>query len=356
MTRRLGAIVAVTLALTGCGRKGPPVAPETRAPRPPHDLSATVETGAIALTWVNPTSRVDRSRLRDLAVARLHRVVDDGHGEPKPAILSGDRVVGYTELATIDLAAPPPGPVQGNRISYVDRASLEEGRRYTYVVTASDSQGRSSSPSARLSVAFLTAPEPPAPPAVSAGEGRVELTWSAPTQLADGRPVAGTILYEVLRAVAPDATPTPVTPMAIAATRYTDSGLENGRTYYYAIRAIRAEAEGVAQSPPSGSTAATPRKVTPPAPPTNLVAIPSAGGVVRLRWDPSPNPDVGSYVIDRRGASGPAVRVGSVDPPSTAFIDRDVPSGRYRYSVTAVDTASPPNESVPSEPADVDVP
>jgi hypothetical protein len=355
MTRRLGAVVVVVLALAGCGRKGPPVAPETRAPRPPQELSATVGPGEVTLTWVNPTSRVDKSRLRDLAVVRLYRITDDGRGEPKPAILSGDRIVGYTEIAKIDLAAPAPGVVQGNRIRHVDRASLEEGHRYTYVVTASDSQGRPSGPSPRLSVVFLTAPEPPASPAARAGEGQVELTWAPPARLADGRPVSGTITYEVLRGPALEATGMSATPTPITDTRYTDTGLENGRAYYYSVRAIRAEAGGTAQSQPSGSTAATPRKVTPPSPPMNLVAIPSVG-IVRLRWDPSPESDVAGYVIYREGASGEVVRVGSVAALPTIFIDRDVPRGSYRYSVTAIDSASPPNESTHSEPASVDLP
>src|SRR5207245_1724132 len=71
----------------------------------------------------------------------------------------------------------------------------------------------------------------------------------------------------------------------------TDRGLENERTYSYAIRAVRTEGETTAYSAPSARVAVTPRKTTPPGPPENLVAIPSAA-TVRLSWSPGPDSDV----------------------------------------------------------------
>ncbi len=356
MIRRRAAVLGlVLLVLAGCGRKGNPVAPERRVPLPPSDLSATVRAGEIALSWRNPNRRADNSRMRDLEAVRLFRAADTGAGEPKPAILSGDRVVGYAGMAEIRISSPAPAVIDGPQVRFADRADLKDGQRYTYVVTATDSQGRTSAPSKRLSVMFITAPKPAANLAGTAGDRQVQLAWEPPAGLADGRPLAGTITYQVLRAASADAAPAPVTTAPIAGTRHTDANLDNGQTYYYAVRAVRADAGGTALGEPSAPIALTPRDTTPPSPPTGLVTI-AAGDSVRLAWQASPEPDVAGYIIYRGGPRGEPARVGSVRAPTTVFADRDVPPGTYRYAVTAFDTAPAPNESARSAEVTVTLP
>jgi fibronectin type 3 domain-containing protein/predicted small lipoprotein YifL len=348
------ALLAV-LALGACGRKGPPVAPEVRVPLPPADLGATVRSGEIALNWRNPARRADNTRLRDLVEVTLWRVADEGVGEPKPAILSGDRVVGYTRLIVIRVGSPAPAVIERNQVQYVDRSDLNDGWRYTYVVTATDSQERTSAPSPRLSVTFITAPKPPTNLTGTAGERQATLAWGPPAELADGRPLSGTITYEVLRAASPDAAPAPVTKAPIADREYADTKLENEQTYYYSVRAVRAEAAGTAVSEPSAPLALTPRDMTPPSPPTGLVTIATAGSV-RLFWEVSPEPDVADYVIYRGAPGAELQRVGSVRAPTTVFVDTGVPAGTYRYAVSAFDAASTPNESPRSAEVSVTVP
>lgn len=354
--RWVAAVLLATLALAGCGRKGPPVAPERRLPQPVGDLGAVVRDGAIELAWTNPTRRMDNTRLRDLAAARVYRVEDDGAGEPRPALLVRDRVAGYTEVVAIRLEAPAPATVETGRVRWPDREGLAYGRRYTYVVITADAQGRWSPPSRRLSVAFVPAPEPPRDLRVDAGEQEARLTWAPPARLLDGSDApAGAIAYEVLRAPEAEAPLAPVTRTRSGETRLTDRGLENDRTYYYAVRAIRSEGTTLAFGPPSARVAVTPRDMTPPAPPSNLVAVPSEG-VVRLAWSPSPDADVAAYIVYRADAGGLLVRVGSTRPPSTVFLDRNVPRGVHRYVVTAEDSAVRPNESGRSNEVSVTVP
>jgi uncharacterized protein len=323
-------------------------------PLPPSAMTATIVPNAIVVEWTNPTRRVDQSRLGDLVVLRLYRHDDDGTGPSKPAILDGDRVVGYTRVAVIDIRQPEPGVVQRNRVRYVDRAGLVANRRYTYVATATDSLGRTSAPSARLPVAFITAPLPPTAPSAEAGEAEARLAWEPPSALADGSPLAGSITYEVLRSASADVPPAPIT-TGLAGLRYTDGQLENEQTYYYAVRAIRDDGGRLAHSDPSPSVTVTPRDMTPPTAPTGLVAIPSVGAV-RLAWNLSPEPDVAGYVVYRTDARGEQARVGRAATPDTVFADLDVPAGTYRYAVTAIDRASRPNESAPSQAVTVTVP
>lgn len=355
--RHLVLLVLIGLGVLGCGKQGPPVAPERRLPAAAAGLQASIEGPAIVVTWANPRQRLDNTPLRDLVAVKLHRREEADAGEPKPAMLSGGQVVGYEEIAAIRLDAPAPAEVQGGALRWVDRRGLTFGRRYVYVVTALDSIGRSSPPSERLAVPFLAAPGPPRNLAAGPGDGQVRLRWEAPAGFVDGTPLGEGTRYVVLRGGEAEGTLTPITPEPIAATSYTDTGLENDTTYRYAVRAVRAVAAGIAAageaSPP---ISATPVDTTPPGPPTGLVAIPSASAV-RLAWNPSPDADVAVYAVHRAAARGDFVRIGTTPALNTVFTDRQVAPGEtYRYVVTALDRARRPNESAPSNEVGVTIP
>ena len=356
------AVVAISLALTafalgGCGKKGPIVAPERRAPAPPSELRASVEERTIVVSWSNPRTRADGSRLRDLALVRLFRRDEVPDAPPKPAMLSGDRVVGYQEIVRIALDAAPPAGVQlqDGGVSVRDSGGLSFGRRYVYVVTAEDAIGRSSPPSQRLVVTFLAAPAAPSSLAVQPGDKEVRLTWSAPSSFIDGSPITGELRYVVLRAAGEGALAR-VTPTPIAETSSTDTGLENETTYRYAVQAVRVDPAGTALGPASAAVAVTPVDTTPPSAPTRLIAIPAAGSV-RLAWNASPEEDVALYAVYRAEGTGAFIRIATVQPITTLYTDRNVQSGlTYRYVVTALDRARKANESARSNEVTVTVP
>ena len=345
------------LVLTGCGKKGPIVAPERRLPAAASGMTTTVEDRAIVVKWTNPHNRVDNTRLRDLAVVRLFRREEAPGAEPKAAMLSGDRVVGYERIAQIALdAAPPPGvQVSGGIVTVTDGKGLSFGRRFVYVATAEDSSGRSSAPSPPVGVTFLAGPAPPPGLTVQAGDRETRLRWEAPATFIDDTPVSGELRYIVLRAVGEGGL-APLTPTPIAATTYTDTGLENELTYRYAVKGVRVDPAGTAIGPASVAVAITPVDTTPPSAPTRLVAIPATGGV-RLAWNPSPEDDVAEYAIYRAEGTGPLTRIGTTPAIATIYTDRDVQSGRtYRYAVTALDRAKQANESPRSNEVTVIVP
>ena len=351
---RVLALALTALALAACGRKGAPVAPERRLPAAAADLTAVIRESTVELAWTNPTRRVDRTLIRDLTLARVYRVEDDGRGEPKAAMLADGAVAGYTEVAAIRLAEAAPAAVQGARVTLADRGGLAYGRRYTYVVVTADSLGRVSPPSRRVSVAYVAAAEPPANLTGAPGEREARLAWQPPTRLLDGS-APGPLAYEILRAPSGDAPLVPVARTPAGALTLTDRELENGRTYFYAVRAVRVEGDTTAYGALSARAAVTPRKTTPPAPPADLVGIPLEGAV-RLSWKPSPDGDVSGYVVYRAAEGGAFVRIGATQPPATTFVDRDVARGAWRYAVTAEDSAAPRNESARSNEVTVAVP
>jgi hypothetical protein len=204
-------------------------------------------------------------------------------------------------------------------------------------------------------VTFIAAPEPPATVRAEPGDAQVRLAWQPPTRLVHGAPITSPLAYEILRAADATAPPTTVGRTAPGETSFVDRGMANDVTYHYTVRAIRTEGAATGTSAPSTAVTATPAKSTPPAPAAELAAIPSRGEV-RLSWKPSPSPDVAAYLVYRATPGGAFARVGSVRPPATTFVDRDVPPGRYRYTVTAQDTSTRANESARSNEVTVTVP
>lgn len=348
-------ILVVLLALTACGRPGPPLPPERVSPQPASDLSAVVLDRAVELAWTMPVRRADNAPLRDLIAMHVFRAEDDGAGDPKPALLSKGRVAGYAEVATVRMADPAPAVIGGPRVTLVDRASMTPGRRYTYVVLAEDARGHMSPPSARLSVALIAPPVAPSDVRAVPGDREVRVEWRSPTRLKDGASLADPLAYEILRSGSPDTPLAVVATTASGATSYVDRNLDNERPYAYAVRALRTARGSVSRSEASAAATATPIDTTPPKPPTELVGIPSEGAV-RLVWMASPDPDVGRYVVYRGRDAGQFERVGSTAAPGTTFVDRDVPTGRWRYAVSAQDTSSRANESARSIEVTVTVP
>jgi predicted small lipoprotein YifL len=343
-------LLALASAGSGCGKKGPPVAPELRLPAPVADLAAAVDQDHVVLTWTNPGSRADGTRLRDLTQVAIHRR-EEPAGEPaKPAMLSGRGVVGYQEVARIALDSPAPATVSQGRVRWEDRGGLSPGRRYVYVAIASDSLGRSSPPSARAAVTVLAPPRPPGDVRATPGDGQVTLAWAPPTEFADGSPATGELRYQVLRG-AGDGPLAPLTPEPIADTTFIATGLDNDTDYRFAVRALRVDPRATVLGPASAPVAAAPADTTAPSAPRDLVAVASPGAIT-LAWKPSPEPDVALYAVYRAAGPGESVRIGAAVGGSTTYTDRDVrPGVPYRYAVTALDRARRPNQSARSNEA-----
>jgi predicted small lipoprotein YifL len=359
MSRRVGrraalALLAVTLA--ACGKKGPPVAPELRLPAPPTGIQASIDLDSILVSWSNPERRLDGSRLKDLTAITLYRREDSPDEPLKPAMLSRGRVVGYEQIATIRVDAPAPATIVGTRVEWVDRTLLVPERRYVYVLTAIDGEGRSSPPSERRALIFLAAPMAPRDVAAMAGSRQVTLSWRAPEAFSDGSLVRGDLRYLVLRGIGSAGPMAVITPEPLSTTTYTERGLENETEYRYAVRAVRVDARATVAGALSAVVEARPIEIARPSPPRHLVAVPSAGAF-RLAWSPSPEPTVAQYAIYRASPPDAPVRIGSTPAGNTTFLDRDVrPGTTYRYAVTALDSARRPNESAPSNEVTVTLP
>ena len=170
---------------------------------------------------------------------------------------------------------------------------------------------------------------PTAPTALTAtpiSGSRIDLTWTAST---DNVGVAGYRIFRNGTQVAD-----------ITATSYSDTGLTDGTTYSYAVRAYDAAGN---TSPASNTVTVTTFDVTAPSVPTNLAAQAFSSTQVNLSWTASSdNVGVTGYKIFRDGALVTTIA-------GTSYQDTGrSPGTTYSYTVLARDAAGNESAQTPS--------
>ncbi|MGD0229244.1 MAG: hypothetical protein ABSC19_02650 [Syntrophorhabdales bacterium] len=309
------------LLLVACGKKGPPMPKGLPVPTTISDLRGDVKDGLLFISFTIPTRNRDGTPVKDLAGFRIVKSCGPCGGafEPWKDIRLTDRQ-GYT--------------IRNGRLYTYDndlRAGVADGyRAYPYTSKGVQMDGSN--------VFSITWQNPPSPPKVlepKEEESSIILSWERTDDL----------LYNVYRwdnAVYPLF---PLNPAPLAASQFTDSGLQNGKTYRYEVRSVKMEGT-VSFEGQGAAISATPRKMTPPAPPAGLTLQKKNGGVL-LAWTASPESDVAGYNVYRI-AAGKTEKVNATLQQAPRFLDEKPPAEpRYvSYYVTAVDQSG--NESTPS--------
>jgi hypothetical protein len=316
MRLRLPFLLAVAL-LAACGVKRPPIPPSALLIPPPGSLEAQVREGCLRLSWKAPSTEPAGYRV-------LRRRADEPEFKP---------------LADLPLAER----------SFTD-CEVPTGQSAAFQVQSLNAQGKAGLASPAVPVVFL--PPPPAPASLTAepGDGFVQLCWLSPPAVESP---AGFRVYRALlgepyprRSADPQPAPGPC---------WVDGNLTNGKTYRYVVRTVLVAEGGIEEEGPASSEVEViPEDKIPPLPPAELVAAPSAQGVV-LHWKRNPEPDLKGYYVYRRLAG--AARWERITPEplrEPEYLDTDralVPGREYDYAVTALDHAPTLNESPKSEPA-----
>ena len=215
--------------------------------------------------------------------------------------------------------------------SYSD-LSVASGETWWYEVAAVNSAGvgtRSNEVSETVSEPPPPANPPSAPTlSAAAGNGKVTLTWTAPTD--DGG--ADVTNYEVYRSTV-QGEEVLVTTVGDVAT-FQDTGLTNGTTYWYQVAAVNSAGVGVRSNEASSKPSAP---ATRPSAPRSLKGTKVAGGI-QLTWlAPSSNggSEILSYRVYRTG--GPATVTFNVPASQLSLLDTSVaPKTWYAYVVSAV--------------------
>ena len=368
-----GALAAAALLLA-CGKKAPPLPPLVGSKPRIVELDLRQEGSTVRARFTMPVragSETIDYRTRGIELWRREAVAP-GEGvtppqpEPRPQVPGQDPddaqpgmpVGEFTKSAQLAhsvsgddlfelLASPSP--------ELVDVVPTElHGKEIEYAIilkTDIKSSGTVSDPRR------ITPRQPPAPPAgvvASLTEGAIRVSWT-PAQDADGKPLP----VNVYRAAAD--TPYGVTPVSAApvqAPPFDDAEPEPGSTWRYVLRSVVPGAKPPLESDPTPEIAATWKDEFPPAVPSGLRAFVD-GARVTLLWTPNDERDLLGYHAWRRADGGEWTLLTATPLSSATFTD-ETPSAspRREYAVSAVDRATPPNESERSAPvvAEIEAP
>jgi len=348
LCRSLVWVLPLVLFAAGCGTKTRPVPPQTVAPVPIDDLRFSLNEKGATLVWSYPQKTITGDDLTRITNFELFRAVipEEEHcpGCPLP----------FGPPIEIEGGLLPEDG--GRTVQYVETL-LRPRHRYFFKVRARTGWWSASRDSNLVSFVWDTPAQAPADLAIKTGDRVLSLTWKESKFLLDGTAITGPLVYQVFRSKqSPAGTAAEIdalfSPLGEPApeTKFVDDTVANGERYFYLVRSLRSYEGEFLAGFPSEIVSGTPKDMTPPVPPRNLVAVRTSVGV-KLFWEEVREKDLAGYRIYRRDRSPSSrpVLLGVVTATSTTFVDREPPEGKaVAYFVTAFDTAEPANESLSS--------
>jgi fibronectin type 3 domain-containing protein len=293
-------VVVVVLVVAGIMLMPRPTEPTVdQPPSPPMNLTAVAGDAVVELSWQAPAQQ-GTSAVKSYRVFR--------------GTVSGVLTM-IRELGAI--------------LSYSDMG-LTNGQTYYYKVSAVNSVGEGARSTQASATPGSPADRPSEPKNLVArpGNTQVTLTWDAPANNSGGAITA----YRIYRGNA-SGQETFFTETG-ASTGYTNTGLLNGRTYYYQVSAKNTAGEG----PRSAESSATPAG-GPSAPwePLNLTYVPGASNVT-LHWEP-PAFDGGAqitgYSVYRGTVTGSLLLLAPIDNLTYNADEGLLPGVTFLYQVSA---------------------
>lgn len=128
--------------------------------------------------------------------------------------------------------------VSADLYSYIVQGQPSTGN-LTYFFWAVDSEGNEAVSTMFATDIIETRPLPPDNVAVTAQlRGALRLQWTAPTQNEDGSPLTDLRGFNIYRMAESQGQPTRVNLQVVQTVYFLDEGLEDGKTYYYIVRAV----------------------------------------------------------------------------------------------------------------------
>jgi len=336
-------VIAVTAAIA-CGKKGPPLAPLRPLPGMVSGFAAERVGTSVTLRFAAPTANLDASTPPATQRIDLYAVTMPASATAPTVdqlVLAGNVISTIPVRRDQDSTAanaPKTGP--GDSVTYTDAVTVpaDGGPFVRYYAAAGWAGRRRGQVSATLSVPLGAGPA--APSAVTPGfdEKSITLSWQA----------SGAGQRFVVDRVSPGEAPTRFTPEAVAATEVTVP-VQFGTEQCFIVRTVEVVGAVTLMGDATSPACITPVDKFPPAPPTELRGF-SAETSIELTWTASASADAAAYVVLRgEGTSDTLQRLTATPVTATQYRDEAVRSGvTYSYAVIAIDRATPPNESRPS--------
>lgn len=245
--------VVLFLALAACGKKLPPVAPESVVPDPVKGIRAVSRDGKLFIRFTRPSKNVDGSKITDLTGFRvMRRVIDDkgckGCPEKFPVVYD------------IEISYPKGAVVEGDRISFPDN-DVTPGTRYEYKVVPYNKDGYEGPEAQRATFTWGVPTGKPVNLTVKGGDKAADLSWSPVETLMDGSPVKEFVGYNIYRREEGGKYPLDsINSNPVKQTSSSDFGLSNGKSYWYTVKAVVQFNESLIEGPSSDEITVTPKE------------------------------------------------------------------------------------------------
>jgi hypothetical protein len=221
------------------------------------------------------------------------------------------------------------------------------GYTLRYAVRLRDRRGRPSPLVVAEDLVLLATPGAPRGLRAEPTSDGVRLVWDPPAG-------DGPFEFNVYRSgTGQPPAETPINTEPLTVTEFLDSGVISGDSYVYAVRVSLATGAPRRESASSNAVELVAEDRFAPAAPEGLVVV-QEGEAIRLFWNPNRERDLAGYRVFRRVDGGEWERIGPEPVEQPLFLDADVRiDQRIDYRLTAIDRASPTNESPPSESVEV---
>lgn len=346
-------LAVVGLAVTGCGKRRPPLPPIESVQQRTELLSGAQRGNQVILSWPAPRRNAPDSSVQSIRRIDVYRLAEKPNA---PLPLTEDEfsakstLIGSVTYEQIQNA--------GETLTYIDRLELAgQPTRLRYAINYVNAAGQ------RAAFSNFLLIEPAAriaqPPSIIATgkentEEGVVIRWQPPAANIDGSTPLNLLGYNIYRIdeSQTDSGQTPINNALLTATQYVDKSARFGETYRYVVRSVSLGTEGAQVESLNSNILAVPRPDTfaPSAP--SALSIVAAPGRISIFFAANPEPDVAGYniyrSIDENLAKERWTKLNTTLLTRTTFQDERVePGKRYYYYLIAVDQAG--NISTASE-------
>jgi RHS repeat-associated protein len=210
----------------------------------------------------------------------------------------------------------------GANVTAYSNTGLANGTTYFYRVRASNSVGNSAY-SNQANATTQSLPSAPTGLSATAVSGtQVNLSW---TDTSDNE-----TQFQIQRKIGEEGTFANLDTVGANVTAYSDTGLVNGTTYIYRVRAQNS----VGNSGFSNQSSAT--TLSPPAAPTGLTASAVSNTEITLNWTDASTNETGFRIERKTGAGGTYGEIALVGANATSYNNTGLASGvEYYYRIRA---------------------
>jgi hypothetical protein len=351
----IAALAVVVLSGIGCGKRSVPLPPRERVEQR-AEIAAFQRGNQVVLSWKMPSRNASPGSVLHIAsvdIFRLAEPLDSPLTMSEEEFSSRSVLIGSMPITNADFGA--------KTISYRDTLQFAgQPVRLRYAIRYVNASGQR----AAFSNFFMLEPaarvaNAPASLSTSISQDAVILSWTAPTQNADGTMPPNIIGYNIYRSPSAREPGKLLNQTPVGATTFADQTFEFTKEYFYFVRAVSVGSGGEPiESLESPVANVKPVDTFAPSAPSSIT-VAATPTTISLFFPPNPESDVVGYRIYR-----------STDPNRTkadweqlsrdvqkanTFVDNGVESGMtYYYYITATDRFG--NVSVPSEVVSETVP